>query len=77
MRNELLQQGAIVDMEESNTPVTENDHYDNGFSWPGKDPQVSAKFNTVGIWQNSPMGVCRWSRFFNANPHRFIRHCNK
>jgi putative ABC transport system permease protein len=49
MRNELLQQGAIVDMEESNTPVTENDHFDNGFSWPGKDPQVSAKFNTVGM----------------------------
>jgi ABC-type antimicrobial peptide transport system permease subunit len=48
MRHELLQQGAIVDMEESNTPVTENDHFDNGFSWPGKDPQVSAKFNTVG-----------------------------
>ena len=49
MRNELLQQGAIVDMEESNTPVTENDHFDNGFSWPGKDPQVSTKFNTVGM----------------------------
>ena len=49
MRNELLQQGAIVDMEESNTPVTENDHYDNGFTWPGKDPQASAKFNTVGM----------------------------
>jgi hypothetical protein len=36
-------------MEESNTPITENDHYDNGFSWPGKDPQASAKFNTVGM----------------------------
>ena len=49
MRNELLQDGTIVDMEESNTPVTENDHYDNGFTWPGKDPQASAKFNTVGM----------------------------
>ena len=48
MRNELLQQGAIIDMEESNTPVTENDRFDNGFTWAGKDPQVSAKFNTVG-----------------------------
>jgi ABC-type antimicrobial peptide transport system permease subunit len=49
MRNELLQQGAITDMEESNTPVTENDHYDNGFTWPGKNAQASAKFNTVGM----------------------------
>lgn len=48
MRNELLQHGAIVDMEESNTPVTENDRFDNGFTWAGKDPQVSAKFNTIG-----------------------------
>lgn len=48
MRNELLQKGAIVDMEESNTPVTENDRFDNGFTWAGKDPQVSAKFNTIG-----------------------------
>jgi len=47
MRNELLQMGAITDMAESNTPVTENDHFDNGFSWQGSDPQVSAKFNTV------------------------------
>ncbi|HWB27745.1 MAG TPA: ABC transporter permease [Chitinophagaceae bacterium] len=48
MRNDLLQQGAIVDLEESNTPVTENDHYDGGFSWQGKDPQLAAKFNIVG-----------------------------
>jgi len=48
MRNDLLQQGAITDMEESNTPVTENNHYDNGFTWQGKDPLTSVKFNTVG-----------------------------
>jgi putative ABC transport system permease protein len=47
MRNELLHQGAIVDMEESNTPITENDHSGGGFSWPGKDPQASSDFNTV------------------------------
>jgi putative ABC transport system permease protein len=47
MRNELLQMDAITDMAESNTPVTENDHFNNGFSWQGSDPQVSAKFNTV------------------------------
>ncbi len=49
MRNDLLQQGAVTDIAESNTPVTENDHYSDGFNWPGKDPQASAKFNTVGI----------------------------
>jgi putative ABC transport system permease protein len=47
MRTELLQTGAITDMAESNTPVTEVDHFNNGFSWQGSDPQVSAKFNTV------------------------------
>src|SRR5579871_1294393 len=49
IRNELLQQGAITDMSESSTPVTENDHYDDSFDWIGRDPQASTKFNTVGI----------------------------
>jgi len=48
MRNDLLQQGAIVNMEESNTPVTENNHFDNGFTWQGKDTRTSVRFNTVG-----------------------------
>ena len=47
MRNDMLQQGAITDMAESNTPVTENDRYNNGFSWDGMDAQRSAQFNTV------------------------------
>ena len=47
MRNDLLQQGAITDMAESNSPVTENDRYNNGFSWRGMDAQSSAQFNTV------------------------------
>ncbi len=46
MRHELQQNGTVADLAESNTPVTENDHY-GGFSWQGSDPQVSAKFNTV------------------------------
>ena len=49
MRNDLLQQGAITDMAESNTPVTENDHYNNGFTWQGMDQGLSAKFNTVNV----------------------------
>lgn len=51
MRNELLQQGAIAEMAESNTPITENDHFNNGFSWEGVDPTVSPKFNIVSATQ--------------------------
>ena len=47
MRNELLEQGIITDMAESNTPVTENDHFNNGYSWEGMNSQTSAKFNIV------------------------------
>ncbi len=51
MRNDLLEQGVIEEMAESNTPVTENDHFNNGFSWQGMDPELSAKFNTVSATQ--------------------------
>jgi ABC-type antimicrobial peptide transport system permease subunit len=47
MRNDLLQQGAITDMAESNTPITENDHFNNGFTWQGMNAATSARFNTV------------------------------
>ncbi|QEC45240.1 ABC transporter permease [Pseudobacter ginsenosidimutans] len=47
MRNELLQQGTILEMAESNTPVTENNHFNNGYTWEGMDASVSARFNTV------------------------------
>jgi len=49
MRNDLLQQGAITEMSESNTPVTEVDHYNNGYTWQGMNEQASATFNTVGV----------------------------
>jgi len=49
MRNDLLQQGAIAEMAESNTPVTENDHYNNGYTWKGMNDQASTVFNTVGV----------------------------
>ena len=51
MRNDLLERGAITGIAESNTPVTENDHFNNGFSWEGMSTQVSAKFNTVNVTQ--------------------------
>jgi len=47
MRNDLIQQGAITGMAESNTPVTENDHFNNGFTWQGMNAATSAKFNTI------------------------------
>jgi ABC-type antimicrobial peptide transport system permease subunit len=49
MREDLIKSGAVADMAESNTPVTENDHYDDGFTWQGKDPNAPAIFNTVGL----------------------------
>jgi putative ABC transport system permease protein len=52
MNNDLLQQGAITGMAESNTPITENDHFNNGFSWEGMDAQISPKFNTVNVSEN-------------------------
>ncbi len=52
MRNDLIQQGAITDMAESNTPVTENDHFNNGFTWQGMNAGTSARFNTVNASEN-------------------------
>jgi putative ABC transport system permease protein len=49
MRNDLLAQGAVTEMAESNTPVTENDHFNNGFTWQGMNTGTSAKFNTVSV----------------------------
>jgi len=51
MRNDLLEQGAIADMAESNSPITENDHFNNGFSWAGMNAAVSARFNTISATQ--------------------------
>jgi ABC-type antimicrobial peptide transport system permease subunit len=36
-------------MSESDSPVTENDHYDDSFNWQGKDANAPATFNTIGI----------------------------
>ncbi|KAA2238989.1 FtsX-like permease family protein [Chitinophaga agrisoli] len=49
LRNDALASGAVTEMAESNTPITENDHSDNSFSWQGKDATVKASFNTIGI----------------------------
>jgi putative ABC transport system permease protein len=49
LRQDLLKSGAIAEMAESNTPVTENDHFDNGFKWTGMDPNVPEQFNVIGV----------------------------
>jgi len=50
MRNDLLEENAISEMSESNSPVTENDHFSNQFSWRGMDASLSnARFNTVNV----------------------------
>ncbi|MEO8713308.1 MAG: FtsX-like permease family protein, partial [Parafilimonas sp.] len=52
MRNDLLEQGAITAIAESNTPITENDHFNNGFTWQGMNSQLSAKFNMVNATED-------------------------
>jgi hypothetical protein len=49
LRQDLLHSGAVAEVAESNSPVTENDHYDNGFSWPGRDPNEPEQFNLIGV----------------------------
>jgi ABC-type antimicrobial peptide transport system permease subunit len=51
MCNDLIAQGAITNMAESNSPITENDHFSNGFTWQGMNENVSARFNTVSATQ--------------------------
>jgi ABC-type antimicrobial peptide transport system permease subunit len=48
MRNDLLQTGAVTDIAESNSPVTENDHFSDGFTWEGAESS-NARFNTINV----------------------------
>jgi ABC-type antimicrobial peptide transport system permease subunit len=49
IRQELLQTGAVIDVAESSSPVDEVWSSDASFAWPGKDPNLSGDFGTVGI----------------------------
>jgi putative ABC transport system permease protein len=47
VRNELMQTGAITAVAESQSPTTGIWNSTSGFSWPGKDPNLSIDFGVV------------------------------
>ncbi|MEJ0081498.1 MAG: hypothetical protein WDM78_11280 [Puia sp.] len=47
MKEELLQTGAITSIAESESPTTGIWNTTSGFSWPGKDPNLSTDFGVV------------------------------
>jgi ABC-type antimicrobial peptide transport system permease subunit len=48
-RNEFIQSGAVMEMAESESPLTQVWNYNGGFSWAGKDPNQSGEFATIGV----------------------------
>jgi hypothetical protein len=49
LRDELKKTGAIEEMAESSSPVTNVWASNDGFEWPGYDPQVDADFATLWV----------------------------
>jgi len=49
LNDELLQAGAIASMTEAGSPTTGTWSSTSGFSWPGKDPNLSIDFHNVGV----------------------------
>ncbi|MBS1509480.1 MAG: ABC transporter permease [Bacteroidetes bacterium] len=49
MRNELLEEGAVTQISESSSPVTDVWSNNGGMRWPGKDPNQDADFATIWI----------------------------
>ncbi len=49
LRTELKNTGAITELAESSSPLTDIWSNDGGFSWPGKDPQVDGEFATIYV----------------------------
>lgn len=50
LRTELLNSGAIVDVAESSSPLTQVWNNSGGFNWPGKDPQLqSSDFARISV----------------------------
>lgn len=49
VRNELLKTGAVLEVGESASPLTEVRSTNGGFNWPGKNPSLQVNFATVGI----------------------------
>ena len=49
IRNELKSSGAIVELAQSSTPLTEVWSNSSGFNWEGKDPNLDAGFGIIGV----------------------------
>jgi ABC-type antimicrobial peptide transport system permease subunit len=55
LKTELENSGAIVHFAESSGPVTDVYSNNDGFSWPGKDPNVNGAFDN--IWVTHDFGI--------------------
>lgn len=49
MQQDLLQSGAVISVAESESPTTGVWNSTSGFSWPGKDPNLSTDFGMVNV----------------------------
>jgi putative ABC transport system permease protein len=49
LRSELVNSGAVVEMAESSSPLTEVWAGNAGFEWPGKDPSFQSDFGTITV----------------------------
>jgi ABC-type antimicrobial peptide transport system permease subunit len=49
VRNELIRSGAVLEVSESASPLTEVRSTNGGFNWAGKDPALQVNFGTIGV----------------------------
>ncbi len=49
LKNDLQQTGAIVNIAESGSPVTNVDSYYSDFTWEGKDPALQTNFGVIPV----------------------------
>ncbi|QKZ12833.1 ABC transporter permease [Spirosoma sp. KUDC1026] len=49
VRNELIRSGAVLDVGESASPLTEVQSTNGGFNWTGKDPALQVNFATISV----------------------------
>lgn len=49
VRNDLVQSGAVIEMAESDSPLTDVYSDNSGFKWRGKDPALQDDFGTIAV----------------------------
>lgn len=49
LKNDLLASRAVVNVSESESPVTNVYITNGGFNWPGKDPAIQEEFSSMGV----------------------------